>query len=106
MRKGDTWDQELGGVRLLSEMCATCVGRPGNPMHLEPGRLAELVAVNRRQESYLVCHATLRDGQHPQAGEALCRWFYDLPRPTAFIQIMRRLGAFREVPPPGEDTTP
>jgi hypothetical protein len=85
-------------------MCGTCVGRPGNLMSLDPGRLAELVAVNRARESYLVCHATQRDGLHPQAGEALCRWFYDLPRPAAFIQVMRLLGAFREVDPPGEDT--
>jgi hypothetical protein len=99
IRKGDTWDAELGGVRLLARQCSTCVFRPGNLMHLKPGRLKALVEENRRRDSYLVCHQTLRDGEHPKAGEALCRGFYDLPDPTTFIQIMSRLGAFREVEP-------
>jgi hypothetical protein len=73
------------------------VFRPGNLMHLKQGRLKDLVESNRAAGSYLVCHQTLRD-VHPR-GEALCRGFYDLPDPTAFIQIGRRLEWFREISP-------
>lgn len=96
-RRGDTWDAGLGGVRLLSAQCSTCVFRPGNLMRLKPGRLKDLVESNRAAGSYLVCHATLRD-VHPR-GEALCRGFYDLPDPTTFIQIGQRLRWFREIDP-------
>lgn len=105
--RGDTWDEELGGVRLLAEQCSTCVFRPGNLMHLAPGRLRDLIAVNRRAGGYLVCHQTLNaGGRHDPAtrGEALCRGFYDLPAPTTFIQIGERLGWWREVPPPAKES--
>lgn len=98
-RKGDVWDKKLGGVRLLSEQCSTCVGRPGNLMRLGPGRLAEIVTENVAADGYLICHQTLPYGGHGRPGEALCRWFYD-HYPTTFVQVMTRLGAMREVDPP------
>ncbi len=104
-RKGDTWDSSRGGVRLLSRPCATCIYRPGNLMHLQPGRLKAITAANLAADSYLVCHATLRDGEHPQAGEAVCRGWYDrFTNSTTFMQIGNRLRWWREVAPPGEDT--
>lgn len=58
----------------MAERCATCVFRPGNPMSLEPGRLARLVEANLAADSALVCHSTLyRRG----VGEAVCRGFFD-----------------------------
>lgn len=101
MKGGDVWDGELGGVRLLAEQCSTCIGRPGNLMQLQPGRLRDMAESAVRGEGYITCHQTLKYGAHPDAGEALCRWFYD-HYSTQFTQVMTRLGAMREVPPPGE----
>lgn len=100
-RRGDVWDEELGGVRVLSDMCATCILRPGNLMHLEPGRLQDMVTEARQAEGYIICHRTLPYGGHGQPGEALCRGFYDRFS-TQFTQVMSRLGAMREVPPPAD----
>ena len=100
MSRGKVWDEDLGGVRLLSVMCQTCIFRGGNPMRLSRGRLAQMVADTRRAEGYIICHDTLAYGAHPDAGEALCRGFFDRYS-TAFTQVMGRLGAFREVAPPG-----
>ena len=97
--KGDVWDQALGGVRLLSGQCATCIFRPGNPMHLQPGRLADMVASTCQAEGYIICHDTLPYGAHPEVGQALCRGFYERYS-TAFIQVGDRLGWWREIPPP------
>lgn len=102
-RGGDVWDEELGGVRLLSRQCASCIGRPGNLMQLKPGRLQDMVDSATAGEGYITCHQTLRYGANPHAGEALCRWFYDRYS-TRFTQVMSRLGAMREVDPPGEET--
>lgn len=96
-RKGDTWDSERDGVRLLSEMCDTCIFRPGNLMQIRPGRLRDIVSYSRCRESYVVCHKTLREVT--SRGEALCRGFYDLPKPTAFIQVGNRLKWWRLVRP-------
>jgi hypothetical protein len=98
LRKGDTWDAERGGVRLLSARCSTCVFRPGNLMHLRRGRLRDLADQHRQAGSYLVCHETLREVS--PAGEALCRGFYDLPHPTQFIQVGDRLGWWVLTDPP------
>jgi hypothetical protein len=77
-----------GRVHVRSEMCATCVFRPGNLMHLAPGRLAELVKQNVDADSALTCHSTLY-GQADQ--EAVCRGFFDRHK-TAPLQLAERLG--------------
>lgn len=102
---GQVWDAGLGGVRLLAEQCATCIYRPGNPMHLAPGRLADITSSARAGDGYVICHDTLPYGEHPEAGEALCRGFYD-KFSTRFTQVGDRLGWWREVPPPEERSRP
>jgi len=77
-----------GKVHVCQDLCATCVFRPGNLMHLEPGRLADLVAQARAHESAIICHSTLaEDG----VDNAVCRGFYDR-HPTQPLQIAQRLG--------------
>lgn len=61
-------------VHVLSEMCATCVFRPGNLMRLQPGRLRGMIDEARENESAIVCHSTLY-GQAEQ--EAVCRGYFD-----------------------------
>jgi hypothetical protein len=59
-------------VRVLTEMCATCIFRPGNLMHLRRGRLATIVNDHQQADGNLICHSTLPyfgDGVEP----ALCR---------------------------------
>jgi hypothetical protein len=65
------YDEECR-LRVHSEQCSTCIFRPGNLMKLRPGRLQQLIQLNRRQDSHIVCHQTLKDGM-----QAVCRGFYD-----------------------------
>lgn len=62
-------------------------------MHLEEGRVEEMVAQATANESCITCHKTL-DGQ-----QAVCRGFYDRHR-TQPLQIAERLGFIKEVTPP------
>lgn len=81
--------------------------RPGNLMHLNPGRLADLVAENRARGTLLICHQTLDrgdDDEAPGPGEALCRGYFDAYAPTTGLaQMMERLCGpdwYDLVPPP------
>ncbi len=92
-------DPESGKTRLLSEECATCVFKPGNPMHLAPGRLKQLVTeACDDQHGYIVCHSTLPYAGSPIA-PAICRGFADR-YDTALLRLIRLLWGFIEVDPP------
>lgn len=87
--------------QVLSERCATCVFRPGNLMHLSPGRLAVIIESNVSAGAALICHSTLPYGPHPEVGQAVCRGYYDAYGDSvAVIQVVNRLGGFKEIPPP------
>lgn len=80
----------MGGKPLLfAEKCATCVFRPGNPMHLAEGRLADLTEQNRKTGSMLICHTTT----YGQAGrEVMCRGYWDAYASSSVVpQMMERL---------------
>ncbi|MFJ3630774.1 hypothetical protein [Streptomyces sp. NPDC090112] len=71
-------DPETRTVRICRDRCPTCIFRPGNLMHLEPGRLAKLTAHAIASEGHIVCHDTLGTGAgaicagyaaHPQGAE-------------------------------------
>ncbi|MCW6004296.1 hypothetical protein K1W54_06830 [Micromonospora sp. CPCC 205371] len=94
-------DRVLGKSRLLSRQCATCIFRPGNLMHLQEGRLKDLVAQTRAAESFIVCHSTLPPYPYPDAKPAICRGFADRYT-TQALQVIGRLWGFVEVDPPGE----
>lgn len=55
-------DPETRTVRICADRCTTCIFRPGNLMHLAPGRLARLLAQAIAQEGHIVCHDTLGTG--------------------------------------------
>jgi len=86
-------------TRLLARMCATCIFRPGNPMHLRPGRLRDLVAHARAGDGYIVCHSTLPGMAPPGVKPAVCRGFADR-YDTQALQIISRLFGFDEIEPP------
>lgn len=59
----------------MSEMCETCIFRPGNKLQLKPGALKQLIDGAVKDESCIPCHKTTY-GQDKR-GEAICRGFYD-----------------------------
>lgn len=83
-----------GRVHVMADKCETCVFRPGNPMQLQPGRLAELVAENRNNQAALVCHKTTYD-QSPQ--EAICRGYYDAFGQDHPLRLARHMRIIEEV---------
>lgn len=91
--------------RLLTEKCATCIFRSGNPMRLRPGRLRDMVT-RGIVGGGITCHSTLSYGAHPDFGEAMCRGFYDAHGPaTNFVRVIERIGGFEQVPPPVNEET-
>ena len=66
------WREE--SLHVLADRCRTCVFRPGNLMRLAPGRLASMVAFNRKHDRWITCHTTLyRD----DVDQAVCRGYFD-----------------------------
>lgn len=95
-----------GRMHVVADRCSTCVFRPGNPMHLQPGRVRELTDGNLSAESALVCHKTLPYGDHPEVGEAICRGFYDGPgRGSPALQLAAAMGIVEETEIPGQTRT-
>lgn len=74
------------GVRVMAERCSTCIFRPGNLMHLQPGRVKEMVAKVRATEGCIPCHKTLGDEK-----QAVCRGQFDVAK-TQPLQVAERLG--------------
>lgn len=64
-----------GKVHVMSERCSTCVFRPGNLMHLQPGRLKDLVETNLANDTAFACHQTIYGSD--ERGEAICRGYFD-----------------------------
>lgn len=86
---------------LFAEKCSTCIFRPGNLMHLQPDRLADLAAQNQAVGSMLICHKTTHgQAQH----EAMCRGYWDAYADTSAVpQVMERMFGpdwYEEVPAP------
>ena len=91
----DITDPATGGSRLLSERCATCILRSGDPMHLGGAYLKQIIS-QALPDSYVVCHDTLTYGDHPGYGPAICRGFYD-----AYADRSSALDPAAGLPPPG-----
>jgi hypothetical protein len=89
------------GPRLLAEKCSTCIFRPGNRMSLRTGRVKQMVNDSISGGGFITCHKTLDYGEHPDAGAAICRGFFDAYGPMSnVIRIYERLGGFDEVSEP------
>lgn len=63
-----------GRVHVMRERCSTCIFRGGNLMHLQSGRVKEMVDSALAVQSVIVCHKTIH-GQAEQ--EAACRGYVD-----------------------------
>lgn len=103
MDEDDRWDDDgdtradvvdADGVRICAAKCPTCIFRPGNLMHLNPGRVKAMVADCLTTDAYIPCHDTLHG-----AKQAICRGFYDAHGHRVTItQLAQRLGFLKEIP--------
>lgn len=64
-----------GKVHVRRRKCETCIFRPGNLMHLEPGRRDEMVAKAEAVDGSIPCHSHIRRGADV---EPVCKGFFDL----------------------------
>lgn len=71
-----------GKIHICKEMCATCIFRPGNLMHLSEGRLASMIKDATEAESCIPCHSTL----YENGPEAVCFGFFK-QHPTLPLQL-------------------
>ena len=82
-------------VHIQAAKCSTCIFRPGNLMHLAPGRVDEMVAQCLDEDTAIVCHDTL-DGD-----QALCRGFVDVyGREVLPVRLAYVMGVVCETPTP------
>jgi hypothetical protein len=103
----DITDPATGKSRLLTEQCATCIFRPRDPMYLQPGRLAQLIADALACDRYIICRDTLTYGPHPAYRPAICRGFHDAYRYRSLaIRLMYAFDNITEVPPPTNAAEP
>jgi hypothetical protein len=78
-----------GEVHVQARKCDTCIYRPGNLMHLEPGRKDGMQAEAVAGSGVIPCHKTLGSGK-----EAVCRGYFDVVKHegTSLLQAAARLG--------------
>lgn len=85
-REGRLWVQE--------RKCDTCIFRPGNLMHLDPGRCESMTAEAIREQGVIPCHKTLGSG-----AENVCRGFFDVAKhEVGALSAAERLDILVEVP--------
>jgi len=71
---------DTGKLAVLAEQCGTCIFRPGNLMHLRPGRVASMVAECYSKQLFIMCHETMESDNTDDEDNAtgpICRGFYD-----------------------------
>lgn len=74
-----------GHVHVQRRMCDTCIFRPGNLMHLEDGRVEDMIA-NAGDNGCIPCHEFM-DTDTP----GVCNGFYTKHR-NQLLQIASRVG--------------
>ncbi|WP_063043726.1 hypothetical protein [Nocardia pseudovaccinii] len=92
-----------GEIRICARQCTTCIFAAGNKMHLNPGRLAQMIREAMDREGHIVCHSTLN---HPRA--AICRGFADHPHArqrSLALRVGLATGILAFVDPPATDDT-
>ena len=98
-------------VHVMREKCTTCVFRPGNLMHLNPGRLQDMAAQVQESGVPFSCHQTLSYSapkyKEHYDGMALCRGAVDAyGDESVVIRMAYAMDVVEEVEPypgPAED---
>ncbi|MFJ6380179.1 hypothetical protein ACIQI7_09280 [Kitasatospora sp. NPDC092039] len=94
-------DPATGEVRVVARLCDTCIYRPGNLMHLAPGRVRQLAAEALAADGHIVCHSTLPALAPPGTKGAICRGFANAHGNAIFaLRVGAAFGRIVEVPPP------
>ena len=79
-----------GRVHVRKTLCATCIFREGNLMHLDEGRVEGMVR-DASDSGCIPCHELL-DGDH-----SVCRGFFNQHR-NMVLQVAQRLGVVEYTP--------
>lgn len=86
-------------VHVLARKCSTCIFRPGNKMHLEDGRVEEMIESSVEAGGVIACHDTIHrdDGVR----RAICRGFYDVHGMRVWLlRLAKLMGVVTFVAPP------
>lgn len=78
-----------GKVHVQTKKCSTCIYRPGNLMHLQPGRKEGMQADALADGGVIPCHQTIH-GTREQ--ESVCRGFFDVAKHEGLLGMAERLG--------------
>ncbi|MFJ3793614.1 hypothetical protein [Kitasatospora sp. NPDC090091] len=90
-------------IRVLADLCGTCIYRPGNLMNLAPGRVRQLAHEALAHNGHIVCHSTLPALAPPGTKGAICRGFANAHGNAIFaLRIGAAFGRIVEVPPPAK----
>jgi hypothetical protein len=84
-----------GKIHVQERKCSSCIYRPGNLMHLEPGRKDQMEADAIRDEGVIPCHQTIH-GRREQ--ESVCRGFFDVAKHQTLLQAAERIGIIKFTP--------
>ncbi len=84
-----------GKVHVMERKCATCIYRPGNLMHLEPGRKDTMQADAIRDQGVIPCHQTIHGARKH---ESVCRGFFDVAKHEGLLAVAERLDIIEFTP--------
>jgi len=84
-----------GKVHVQATKCSTCIYRPGNLMHLEPGRKDRMQADAIADGGVIPCHQTIHGNRRQ---ESVCRGFFDVAKHEGLLQAAERLGIVEFTP--------
>jgi hypothetical protein len=87
MSRTNVFDGQV--VHVMERKCSTCIYRPGNLMHLEPGRKDAMEAGAIKDEGVIPCHKTILGAREQQA---VCRGFFDVAKHQGLLGAAERLG--------------
>ena len=84
-----------GKVHVMEAKCPTCIYRPGNLMHLEPGRKDTMQADAIRDQGVIPCHQTIHGNRKH---ESVCRGFFDVAKHEGLLGLAERMGVIEFTP--------
>lgn len=97
-KESEVYDPEAHILRVMEDMCETCIFRPGNLMHLAPGKLQRMVRETREEPmGNIPCHDTLPYSLPPQEKAAVCRGWWDAYAGEKFWSTMIPIELWRPV---------
>jgi hypothetical protein len=89
-----------GKVHVQERKCSTCIYRPGNLMHLAPGRKEGMEAKAIEDGGVIPCHQTIH-GNRTQ--ESVCRGFFDVAKHEGLLAVAERMDIIEFTPTAEKD---